>query len=181
MNMAKTPGVWDEGVLVAIQAAGGIRRLANLLGIRTPSIYGWPRVPAGRVLEIEKVTDGVASRYLLRPDLYPTVDAGVVEGTTRATEAPQADLGKEPTTLVGHPNIDQLAAALDAITEQRIAEAFGEVEIIIKDVSELLADQEFRLAQRRFLSEFKKARSSQITTGERRKGEAYSAVNRFRS
>jgi hypothetical protein len=88
------------------------------------------------VLEIERATFGVASRYLLRPDLYPTVDVAVLEDATNAIEAPQGDLGKEPTGLADHANIDQLAAALGAITEQRIVEAFKEAEIILKDVSE---------------------------------------------
>lgn len=44
--------------------------LAGELGIRPPTLWKWEnwRVPAGRVLEVEKKT-GI-SRYELRPDVF---------------------------------------------------------------------------------------------------------------
>ncbi len=63
----------DEGLKLAIDAAGGISALARGLGIAQPSVSSWERVPAERVVAIETLT-GVA-REQLRPDLY---DAGAV-------------------------------------------------------------------------------------------------------
>lgn len=64
-----------RGVEVAIEAAGGRNKLADLLGIRGESISGWHRVPAERVLDIERLTDGRALRHRMRPDLYPQEEA----------------------------------------------------------------------------------------------------------
>lgn len=60
----------DEGLKLAIEAAGGLRALARLLGITYQAIQQWERVPAERVVEIERLT-GVP-RERLRPDLYRT-------------------------------------------------------------------------------------------------------------
>lgn len=59
----------DEALALAIEKAGGTTALAAALGIKAPSIYSWQRVPAERVLEVERVS-GV-SRHRLRPDIYP--------------------------------------------------------------------------------------------------------------
>jgi len=56
----------------AIQAAGNMSKLARLVGVAPQTVDKWRirgRVPAERVLQIERVT-GV-SRHVLRPDLYP--------------------------------------------------------------------------------------------------------------
>ena len=58
----------NEGLKAAVEAVGGLRALARLLGITHQAILQWDKVPAERLLEIEKVT-GVA-RERLRPDLY---------------------------------------------------------------------------------------------------------------
>jgi DNA-binding transcriptional regulator YdaS (Cro superfamily) len=58
----------DEGLTLAIKAAGGFRPLARLLGISTSALSGWKRVPAYRVLQVEAIT-GIA-RERLRPELY---------------------------------------------------------------------------------------------------------------
>lgn len=58
----------EDGLKAAIDAAGGLRSLARLLGISFQAIQQWKKVPAERMLEIERVT-GVA-RERLRPDLY---------------------------------------------------------------------------------------------------------------
>jgi DNA-binding transcriptional regulator YdaS (Cro superfamily) len=57
-----------EGVKLAVETAGGLRALARLLGIAHPSIVKWDKIPADRVVEIERLT-GIA-RERLRPDLY---------------------------------------------------------------------------------------------------------------
>lgn len=53
----------------ATEKAGGVSKLARLIGIRHNAFYVWKRIPAERVLDIERVT-GI-SRHRLRPDIYP--------------------------------------------------------------------------------------------------------------
>jgi DNA-binding transcriptional regulator YdaS (Cro superfamily) len=53
----------------AADRVGGLSALSRILGIKHTAFYRWGRVPAERVLQIEKAT-GV-SRHDLRPDLYP--------------------------------------------------------------------------------------------------------------
>ncbi len=64
--MIKTP---EKALQTAIEAAGGVTKLAHMLEIAPPSIHGWSKVPVLRVLEVERIT-GV-SRHDLRPDIYP--------------------------------------------------------------------------------------------------------------
>lgn len=49
----------------------GIKRsdLARKLGVTAGAVWQWSKVPAERVLEVERVT-GI-SRHELRPDIYP--------------------------------------------------------------------------------------------------------------
>jgi len=58
----------DAGLEQAIRAAGGIASLARGIGIAQPSVSGWSRIPAERVLAVEALTR--VNRYILRPDLY---------------------------------------------------------------------------------------------------------------
>jgi DNA-binding transcriptional regulator YdaS (Cro superfamily) len=58
----------EQGLLLAIEAAGSMNRLAQLLGVGQPSVQEWTRVPAHRIIQVEAVT-GVP-REKLRPDLY---------------------------------------------------------------------------------------------------------------
>lgn len=58
----------ENGLSKAILAAGGMRALAKLLRISHQSISKWRRVPAERVVQIERAT-GV-KRQDIRPDLY---------------------------------------------------------------------------------------------------------------
>jgi DNA-binding transcriptional regulator YdaS (Cro superfamily) len=58
----------DKGLRLAIEAAGGERALARLLGISHAAIWGWRRVPAKRIIQIEAAT--VVPRERLRPELY---------------------------------------------------------------------------------------------------------------
>jgi len=53
----------------AAKKVGGVTKLAAALGIKHPSFHSWHRVPAERVLEIERLT-GIP-RHEQRPDLYP--------------------------------------------------------------------------------------------------------------
>lgn len=59
----------NKALREAIRQAGGVRALARELGtVSHQAISRWERVPAERVLAVERIT-GV-SRYRLRPDVY---------------------------------------------------------------------------------------------------------------
>jgi len=63
----------DPGLSEAIQAAGGVSKLARRVGVSQPSVSNWDKVPAERVLLVEAAT-GV-DRKVLRPDLYQEREA----------------------------------------------------------------------------------------------------------
>lgn len=52
---------------------GRITKLANELGVSTAAVSQWDRVPAERVLEVERIT-GI-SRHELRPDVFAEASA----------------------------------------------------------------------------------------------------------
>lgn len=54
-------------VEIAAEKSGGLVALAADLGIKHQALYSWTRVPAERVIDIERIT-GV-SRHDIRPDL----------------------------------------------------------------------------------------------------------------
>ena len=58
----------------AVKMMGSAAELARRLGIRPQAIYQWRRVPAERVLQIERLTLGRVRREELRPDLYCPAD-----------------------------------------------------------------------------------------------------------
>lgn len=58
----------------AIKLAGGPSALARFCGVKPQTIGIWVktgRVPAARVLQVEKAIENRISRYELRPDIYP--------------------------------------------------------------------------------------------------------------
>lgn len=57
----------------AIEQAGGLSVLAGRIGASPQAVLNWRKrgIPAERVLDIEKATDGHVSRHELRGDLYP--------------------------------------------------------------------------------------------------------------
>jgi len=59
----------DKALDQAISAAGSAKALAERIGVSAQAISQWAKVPALRVLDVERAT-GV-SRHDLRPDLYP--------------------------------------------------------------------------------------------------------------
>jgi DNA-binding transcriptional regulator YdaS (Cro superfamily) len=65
-------GIEAGGVRAAVIAAGGYRALARALKLSHVTVYRWHRIPAERVIAVEKIT-GLA-RELLRPDIYPPQD-----------------------------------------------------------------------------------------------------------
>jgi len=60
----------NNALAMAKRQIGGAKALADALGNLTPqAVSQWARVPATRVLEVERVTK--VPRFELRPDLYP--------------------------------------------------------------------------------------------------------------
>ena len=58
----------------AVSIIGSQSAVARLFGIKPQAVQLWcssGRVPAERVIEIEKATNGEVTRQELRPDLYP--------------------------------------------------------------------------------------------------------------
>lgn len=66
-----TPTDRDPTVAAAINAAGGVAKLAAMLSLSSQAISQWTRVPAERVIEIERATGGKITRHEMREDLYP--------------------------------------------------------------------------------------------------------------
>ena len=67
-GMLSFPPMNREIVRIAAKRVGGVVKLARALGLSDAAVSLWPRVPADRVLEVERLT-GV-SRYTLRPDVF---------------------------------------------------------------------------------------------------------------
>ena len=57
-----------DPIQLAAEKVGGIVKLSLALGLSRGAVSQWTRVPAERVLEVERVS-GV-SREILRPDLF---------------------------------------------------------------------------------------------------------------
>lgn len=64
-----------KNICRAIDVVGGITKLALAIGVKPPTVSQWRtgkrRVPAERVLAIERATRGKITRHELRPDIYP--------------------------------------------------------------------------------------------------------------
>lgn len=67
-----THPVTCTGLAAAVDAAGTMADLARRLGISRAAVAQWRKVPAERLVEVERVT-GV-SRAILRPDLFGPSD-----------------------------------------------------------------------------------------------------------
>lgn len=64
----------ENAIKKAAQAAGGQSALARTIGVTPQAVHYWcasGKVPAVRVLSVERATDGEVTRHELRPDLYP--------------------------------------------------------------------------------------------------------------
>ena len=61
----------DRALKRALKEAGGLSALAARLGITPQAVSQWRRVPAARVIAVERATAGAVPRSQLRPDLYP--------------------------------------------------------------------------------------------------------------
>jgi TorA maturation chaperone TorD len=95
----------DPGLHEAIRAAGGVSQLAGKIGISQPSVSNWTKIPAERVISVEKVT-GI-DRAILRPDLY---DNNSSEHAIDETNQARAQLYGLLAALLGRaPNAELLA------------------------------------------------------------------------
>ena len=60
----------------AINAAGGQNAAAKKLNTTQSTVWGWihqqRKVPAERVVDLERACEGRVTRHQLRPDLYDT-------------------------------------------------------------------------------------------------------------
>ena len=68
----------DKGLKLAIKAAGSARRLAAKLGVSQQAVQQWQRIPAERVIEVERLT--LVPRERLRPDPHPPRPDGLKSG-----------------------------------------------------------------------------------------------------
>ena len=59
------------------------QKIGRELGLNPSAVYQWRRIPAERVLDVERIT-GI-SRHELRPDLYPKDQAGTAPIESRAS------------------------------------------------------------------------------------------------
>lgn len=67
----------SNGIHLALDKAGSQVRLAEICGVKQPTVWGWlqtksPRLPAEYVLKVEAELG--LSRHDLRPDIYPLAD-----------------------------------------------------------------------------------------------------------
>lgn len=54
----------------AIEVIGSAAELSRMLGIKPSAICPWERCPAEHAAEVEYRTNGVVTRYQLRPDIF---------------------------------------------------------------------------------------------------------------
>jgi len=102
--------VRDDGLDRAIDAAGGVARLARKIGVSQPSVSSWSKVPAQRVIAVEAAT-GV-SRNQLRPDLYsePPMSEGSIDPVDAARAQEYLLLASLLSAAPSKRLLDQLAA-----------------------------------------------------------------------
>lgn len=84
-----------SAIVRVVQIVGSQRRLADLLGVKAPTVSQWIKgrrqVPVLRCLEIERITRGEVSREDLRPDIRWEPPYGQ---TASADSAPPAAPGQ---------------------------------------------------------------------------------------
>lgn len=78
-----SPFTPSEAVRRAIQFAGGQAALARAVGVKPQAVHQWKqgRVPAERVIAIERATQGTVTRAMLRPDLWSEANGGPAPAT----------------------------------------------------------------------------------------------------
>ncbi|WP_164227292.1 transcriptional regulator [Stenotrophomonas maltophilia] len=129
----------------AVQSAGSQQALAQLLGIKPPSVSGWYdrcRVPAERCIAIELAT-GV-SRHQLRPDVFGPDPA---ESQTEAVAQLRAEIDSRMSkralrARLGLSSDAHLAKVLDLPVEQVSGWADEDMVPALPQVMKLLGDAE---------------------------------------
>lgn len=81
VTLKVTEQLLREAAQRAVKLAGGASIVAKELEISQAAVSKWPRVPAERVLSVERLTQGQMSRYEMRPDVYGDQPAAVASGT----------------------------------------------------------------------------------------------------
>jgi TorA maturation chaperone TorD len=105
----------DDGLTLAIEAAGGVAALARGLDITQPSVSGWKRIPADRVLAVEALT-GIG-RQQLRPDLFAETGSELTDAT--AIDDIETERGRQYlllAALLRRPPDQSLMAAVASLT-----------------------------------------------------------------
>ena len=69
-NWLGTPSMCRMDIQTLIRTLGGPTRVAQICGIRVPSIYSWRAVPQDRCAQIEHATSGAVTVEELRPDVH---------------------------------------------------------------------------------------------------------------
>lgn len=123
----------EPGLVLAIEAAGGVGALARGLGISQPSVSGWTRVPAERIAQVERIT-GIA-RARLRPDLYATApDAAPAAARLDETDAARAREYLLLATLLREPPSEALLDDLARLSGD--SSPLGMAHIALADAAE---------------------------------------------
>lgn len=127
----------DEGLIRAIEAAGGVGALARGLGISQPSVSGWSRIPADRVLAVEALTN--VPRSVLRADLFATDDAPAAAEVDEIDRLRAAEWGMLAVLMGRAPDartLQQVAAIKGDATELGMAHvALGEAAAAANETS----------------------------------------------
>jgi TorA maturation chaperone TorD/DNA-binding transcriptional regulator YdaS (Cro superfamily) len=123
--------VRDAGLERAIDAAGGVAKLARKIAVAQPSVSNWSTVPAQRVIAVETAT-GVP-REVLRPDLYS--ECAVSDDTIDPIDAGRAqEYALLATLLASAPSV----ALLEQIAQLRNdATALGRAHAALADAASI--------------------------------------------
>lgn len=69
----RMPKIRNKALQKVVTMVGGQSAMARLCGVKQPTVFYWlqNKTPPLRVLQIEKIANGLVSKHELRPDLYP--------------------------------------------------------------------------------------------------------------
>lgn len=133
----------DDGLQLAVNAAGGVRRLAKRLGLRTPGIP-WRSVPQDRVFEVSAAL--MLPPATLRPDLKDWIDQELARRTLATAE--------------GGANLGQLGGAIGQQQDPRLG--------VDADVVDFWA----AIASALFVARLRGMKIDQVYSGEKRHEQA---------
>jgi DNA-binding transcriptional regulator YdaS (Cro superfamily) len=63
----------QQPIIKAAEIAGGMSSLASLCNVTPQAVFKWVKknkAPADRCIKIEELTNGLVTRYELRPDVF---------------------------------------------------------------------------------------------------------------